>query len=52
VGVLLVEQKVEAALRVADRVAILETGRLVRESTPAQLAAEPEVLLRHLGVRR
>ena len=52
VGILLVEQKVGAALRVADRIAILETGRVVREATPAELSAEPEVLLRHLGVRR
>jgi branched-chain amino acid transport system ATP-binding protein len=52
VGVLLVEQRVDAVLRVADRVAVMETGRVVREATPAQLAAEPEVLLRHVGVRR
>jgi branched-chain amino acid transport system ATP-binding protein len=52
VGVLLVEQKVDAVLRVADRVAVVETGRVVHEATPAQLAAEPEVLLRHVGVRR
>ncbi|MBI3108193.1 MAG: hypothetical protein HYY95_21905 [Candidatus Rokubacteria bacterium] len=52
VGILLVEQKVDAALRVADRIAIIETGRVVREATPAELSAEPEVLLRHLGVRR
>ncbi|MGH7313333.1 MAG: ABC transporter ATP-binding protein [Candidatus Rokuibacteriota bacterium] len=52
VGVLLVEQKVDAVLRVADRVALIENGRIVRQATPAELAAEPEVLLRHVGVRR
>lgn len=52
VGVLLVEQKVDAALRVADRVVVLEHGRVVHEATPAALAADPEVLLRHVGVRR
>ena len=52
VGILLVEQKVDAVLRVADRVAVIENGRIVRQATPAELAAEPEVLLRHLGVRR
>jgi branched-chain amino acid transport system ATP-binding protein len=52
VGILLVEQKVEAALRVADRVALIETGRIRREATPAELAASPEILLRHVGVRR
>jgi branched-chain amino acid transport system ATP-binding protein len=52
VGVLLVEQKVDAVLRVADRVALIENGHIVRHATPAELAAEPEVLLRHVGVRR
>jgi branched-chain amino acid transport system ATP-binding protein len=52
VGILLVEQKVDAVLRVADRVAVIEHGRIVREATPAELSAEPEVLLRHVGVRR
>jgi branched-chain amino acid transport system ATP-binding protein len=52
VGVLLVEQKVDAVLRVADRVALIDNGRIVRQATPAELAAEPEVLLRHVGVRR
>jgi ABC-type branched-subunit amino acid transport system ATPase component len=52
VGVLLVEQKVDAVLRVADRVALIENGRIVGHATPSELAAEPEVLLRHVGVRR
>ena len=52
VGVLLVEQKVDAVLRIADRVAVIEHGRIVRQATPAELIAEPEVLLRHVGVRR
>ena len=52
VGVLLVEQKIEAALRVADRVVLLENGSVRYESTAAALASEPEVLLRYVGVRR
>ncbi len=52
VGVLLVEQKVDLVLKVADRVAIVENGRVVRQATPAELAADPETLLRHVGVRR
>ena len=52
VGILLVEQKVDAVLRVADRVALIENGRIVHEATPAALSAEPEILLRHVGVRR
>jgi branched-chain amino acid transport system ATP-binding protein len=52
VGVLLVEQKVDAVLHVADRVALIEHGRIAREATPAELAADPEILLRYVGVRR
>ena len=52
VGVLLVEQKIDLALRVADRVALLENGSVRYESTPEALASNPEVLLRYLGVRR
>jgi len=51
VGVLLVEQKVDAALRVADRVALMETGHVRYQGTPAEVAASPDVLVRHLGVR-
>jgi branched-chain amino acid transport system ATP-binding protein len=52
VGVLLVEQKVDAVLAIADRVTLIENGRTVRDATPALLAAEPDLLLRHVGVRR
>jgi branched-chain amino acid transport system ATP-binding protein len=51
VGVLLVEQRVDAVLRIADRVAFLENGRLVREAPVAAVAAEPDLLLRYVGVR-
>jgi branched-chain amino acid transport system ATP-binding protein len=50
VGVLLVEQKLEAALDVADRVAFMEDGTIVHEGTPDVLAAE--VFERYLGVRQ
>jgi branched-chain amino acid transport system ATP-binding protein len=52
VGILLVEQKVDAVLRVADRVALIEGGRIVHEGTRAALAAQPDLLLRYVGVRR
>jgi len=52
VGVLLVEQKVDAALAVADTVALLETGRIVYEGAPHTLARDEDLLVRHLGVRR
>jgi branched-chain amino acid transport system ATP-binding protein len=52
VAVLLVEQKVDAALQVADRVSFLENGALRHEALPAQLASDPEPLHRYVGVRR
>ncbi len=52
VGILLVEQRIEAALEVADRVVLLETGRVRHEATAGELSAHPDVLLRYVGVRR
>ena len=52
VAVLLVEQKVDAALQVADRVAFLENGALVHAAPARALAGAPQVLERYLGVRR
>jgi len=52
VGVLLVEQKIDAALKVADRVALMENGSIRHQSTPAELASTPEILFKYVGVRR
>ena len=52
VAVLLVEQKVDAALRIADRVSFLENGALVHEAPAAALAGARELLERYVGVRR
>jgi branched-chain amino acid transport system ATP-binding protein len=52
VAVLLVEQRVQAALQVVDRVVFLENGVLRAEATPQSLAADPEPLHRYVGVRR
>ena len=49
---LLVEQKVEAALAVADRIAFIENGRIREHATPKSLARDPEPLVRYVGVRR
>ena len=49
-GILLVEQNLYSALAVADRVYILETGRIVWEGTPAALNAEQDTLARYLGI--
>ena len=49
---LLVEQKVDAALAVADRIAFIENGRIRAHATPESLARDPEPLTRYVGVRR
>ena len=50
-SVLLVEQKIEAALKVADRIVFLEHGVIRHEALPKELEADPEPLHRYLGVR-
>jgi len=52
VGILFVEQRIEAALQVADAVLLLEGGRIAYEGTRREIAEGPEPLLRHLGIRR
>ena len=50
VAVVLVEQRVEAALAVADRVAFLEHGAVQWTATPDALSADPSPLHRYIGV--
>ena len=47
--VLMVEQNAMAALALSDRAYLLETGRVVREGTGAELLASPEVRAAYLG---
>jgi branched-chain amino acid transport system ATP-binding protein len=49
-SVLLVEQNVATALRVADRACVLEEGRIVAEGTPDGLMQRDEIRLAYLGV--
>jgi branched-chain amino acid transport system ATP-binding protein len=52
VAVLLVEQKVDAAMQVADRVAFLENGAVAHEAPASELGRSRELLERYVGVRR
>jgi branched-chain amino acid transport system ATP-binding protein len=52
VGVLLAEQRVEAALRVLHRGLLLEGGRIHPLGTREEMSQNPERLIRALGVRR
>ena len=49
-SILLVEQNLYSALAVADRVYVLETGRVVHHANAGELAQHTEVLFKHLGV--
>jgi branched-chain amino acid transport system ATP-binding protein len=49
-SILLVEQNLYTALAVADRVYILETGKVVHEATSSEIARDPHSLGKYLGV--
>jgi branched-chain amino acid transport system ATP-binding protein len=49
-AILLVEQNLYSALAVADRAYVLETGKIVYEAQAAELTADPQSLVRFLGV--
>lgn len=47
--ILLVEQNARAALKIADRAYVLESGRVTMEGPAAELAADPRVIEAYLG---
>ena len=47
--ILLVEQNAQAALSIADRVYVLETGKIVTSGTGTELLASPEIKKAYLG---
>jgi branched-chain amino acid transport system ATP-binding protein len=49
-AILLVEQKLELALSVADEVYVLSAGRFVFRGAPADLAKATQILDQHLGI--
>jgi len=49
-SILLVEQDVDAALTVAERAYVLETGRIVLSGDAAELLADPRVQESYLGI--
>lgn len=50
ITVLLVEQRVDLALRLADRAYVLETGRVVMEDSAQTLLADPRIKTAYLGL--
>jgi branched-chain amino acid transport system ATP-binding protein len=50
VAVLLVEQRIDAVMQLADRATFLQNGRCLGTVTSADLAAQPDLLRHRLGV--
>jgi branched-chain amino acid transport system ATP-binding protein len=48
-AVLLIEQNAVQTFRIADRILVMEVGRMVLEGTPQELAANKSVLERYIG---
>jgi len=49
IGIMVTEHKVREALSICDRAYILQSGRIIREGTPNQIAADPQVRQVYLG---
>jgi branched-chain amino acid transport system ATP-binding protein len=52
VAVLLVEQQVKSALRICDRILLIENGVIQHDAPASELAANPVPLERYIGVHR
>jgi len=52
VAILLVEQQVKSALRICDRIILMENGTIQHESSARELASNPVPLERYIGVHR
>jgi len=50
VAIILVEQRVEAVLEIADRVIFVENGRIAMTSTPAEIRKDESLIHRFVGV--
>lgn len=50
IAVLIVDKDIDRLLKLADRVVILEKGRVVYSGTAAELATLPDIQHRHLGI--
>jgi lipopolysaccharide export system ATP-binding protein len=49
IGIMITEHKVREALAICYRAYILQSGRIIREGTPNEIAADPQVRQVYLG---
>ncbi len=52
VAIVLVEQRVKSALKVCDRILLMENGAIQHQARVAELASDPVPLERYIGVHR
>ncbi len=52
VAIVLVEQRVKSALKVCDRIFLMEIGAIQHQARASELAADPAPLERYIGVHR
>ena len=49
IGYIIIEHDMDVALRVAESVSMMHNGRIIKEGTPAEIEADPQVQQLYLG---